>query len=46
MKQYELYYKDSLIVLEDVVDLYLEEQYNEKFVHAKKLLDNKKTPTF
>ena len=46
MNKVNKYYKDSLIVLEDVVDLYLEEQYNEKFVHAKKLLDNKKTPTF
>ena len=40
------YYKDSLIVLGDVVDLYLEEQYDEKIVYAKKLLDNKKTPIF
>ena len=40
------YYKDSLTVLGDIVDLYLDEQYDEKYIYAKKLLDNKKTPTF
>ncbi len=42
-KQVVKFYKDSITLLKDIVDLYLEEVQDEKILYAQKLLTNKKT---